>query len=279
MKTLRFTGVPEHYSYPIITALKNLEKRYPNTWEYSPGGTGEMLEKLKNREVDVAILLTDGFLKSQSTYKPIFVDFYVSSPLHWGIHTFYESSATSVNDLEKTPVLISRKFSGSHLMAQLLQKQENWKSEISLKQIGDLKGALDYCTKNKEDFIFLWEKFTTEKFCKPGAFKSVGTIATPWPAFTIALDPDAFRSYDKTWITNLFEEIKSEVIRIIESEDFVNKIAEFAALDQQKIEDWLSYTHWYQNKDQAKTLAESQAILMEANIIENAEDLHFLSTH
>jgi len=93
----RIGGVPEHFNFPWYYGI---EMGYFDAagfeleWADYPGGTGAMSNALKNNEIDMALLLTEGAIREiclGANFK--IVKTYVETPLIWGIHT---SSKTTV---------------------------------------------------------------------------------------------------------------------------------------------------------------------------------------
>ena len=63
--TIRIGGVPEHFNLPIHLAMESgaFESRGLNIeWTTFKGGTGQMTKALREDEVDVCILLTEGII-------------------------------------------------------------------------------------------------------------------------------------------------------------------------------------------------------------------------
>lgn len=83
---LRIGYVPEHFCTPLLQLiaadpeLASSVELIPN-----PSGTGQMINGLKERELDVAIALTEsliaGIILGKGDYK--LVGTYVTSPLNW----------------------------------------------------------------------------------------------------------------------------------------------------------------------------------------------------
>ena len=64
-RVLRVGGVPEHFNAPWHTAAKAglfAERGIDVRWTDFPGGTGAMAKALRDGELDVAILLTEGIV-------------------------------------------------------------------------------------------------------------------------------------------------------------------------------------------------------------------------
>ena len=69
MKTVRIGGVPEHFNYAWCIGLKRNAFKAQGIdlrWVDCPGGTGQMIEALKQNSIDMAVVLTDGIVKAIS---------------------------------------------------------------------------------------------------------------------------------------------------------------------------------------------------------------------
>ena len=67
MKTVKIIGVPEHFNLPWHLAIEEgaFEERGINLeWTEVPEGTGRMCQLLDSKETDLAIILTEGIIKS-----------------------------------------------------------------------------------------------------------------------------------------------------------------------------------------------------------------------
>ena len=187
--TIRMGGVPEHFNLPIHLAKEagEFEGRGINLeWITYHGGTGEMTAALKNDEVDVCILLTEGAIASIVKGNKIrLISEYVITPLTWGIHTGARNPLQHYSEIWDKRFAISRFGSGSHLMAIV---DANSKSRFLEKDqfvpIKTLDGALESLDKLESD-VFYWEKFTTKPYVDSGQLRRVGEYRTPWPCFVI----------------------------------------------------------------------------------------------
>jgi ABC-type nitrate/sulfonate/bicarbonate transport system substrate-binding protein len=74
------------------------------------GGTGQVIARFNNNEIDIAIALTDpllaGIAKGSTSYR--LVGSYVTSPLRWAVITGKDSNYISIDDLRGTTLGISR---------------------------------------------------------------------------------------------------------------------------------------------------------------------------
>ena len=273
MKNFLIGGVPEHFNLPWYIALrdKEFQKKGINLrWKDYPGGTGQMARALRDKEIDMAVILTEGIVRDIiNGNNSKIVQVFVKSPLLWGIHVAKASTYETVSDLKGTDAAISRFGSGSHLMAFVNAENNEWdlKNDLNFKVIKDLEGALEGLPKGEGDY-FMWEKFMTKPYVDNGTFRLVGESPTPWPSFVIAVRNDVLK--------NESESIQS-ILKIINSvtENFKNLegIDEMIAKRYgQKIEDvreWLSLTEWSDRQLTSKELKNIQQKLVELDLIEN----------
>ena len=275
MTSLKVGGVPEHFNYPWYTTLKNKEYSKQNInlrWQDFPGGTGAMCKALRNGEVDIAIVLTEGIIKDIANGNPSkIVQTFVKTPLIWGIHVAAKSSFKSIKDLEHATIAISRFGSGSHLMAIVNAYNQGWDvSKLKFKVIGTLQGGIDALTNGEADY-FMWEHFTTKPLVDNGTFRRIDDCPTPWPCFVIAVRNEV--------LENNFEEVK-KVLDIIntETKDFkkIKSIDKTLAIRyEQQLEDiqeWLKITEWNDGEAITENLIETiQNKMVQFNVIEEKE--------
>ena len=276
MTNLKVGGVPEHFNYPWYLTLK--DKKYSKhninlRWQDYPGGTGEMCKALRNGEVDIAIVLTEGIIKDITDGNPSkILQTFVDTPLVWGIHVGAKSTFKKIKDLEHATIAISRFGSGSHLMAIVNACNQGWDvSKLKFKVIGDLQGGIDALTNGEADY-FMWEHYTTKPLVDKGIFRRVDDCPTPWPCFVVAVRNEVLK--------NNFKEIK-EVLEIINYQikdfkkiDNIDKI--LAKRYGQKLKDiqqWLKITEWNDGKPITKNLiARIQNKMVQFNVIEEKKN-------
>ncbi|MEX0997604.1 MAG: substrate-binding domain-containing protein [Flavobacteriaceae bacterium] len=272
MKNFKIGGVPEHFNFPWYLTLKDKkcqEQGINLRWENFAGGTGQMNKALRNKEIDMAVILTEGIVRDIIKGNDAkIVQVFVKSPLIWGIHVAENSNYHSISDLKGTKAAISRFGSGSHLMAFINAKNQNWdiQTDLKFKVIDDLEGALNGLPEGKGDY-FMWEKFTTKPYVDQGIFRRVGNCPTPWPCFVIAVRNDV--------LENELEAVKI-ILDIINAE--TKKFKSIPGIDellskryQQKLEDvqeWLSLTEWSQENLTHTALEEVQKRLLELKLID-----------
>lgn len=271
MKIVNIGGVPEHFNLAWYLTLKNGEYKKEGInlrWKDYFGGTGAMNKSLRDGEIDMAVILTEGIIKDIIEGNPSkIVQTFVQSPLIWGIHVAKDSQFKTINDLKGTKAAISRYGSGSHLMAFINAENNNWNLEkdLNFEVIKDLDGAVKGLTEGVADY-FMWEKFTTKPIVDEGVFRRIADCPTPWPCFVIAVN-------NKFLETN--EEDVKTILNIIN-----NTTREFKSIPSidvtianrydQKLEDvqeWLSLTEWSQDLIDEPTIMTIQEKLLELDII------------
>ncbi|HJR69338.1 MAG TPA: ABC transporter substrate-binding protein, partial [Gammaproteobacteria bacterium] len=130
MIRLRVGGVPEHFNLPWHLALE--ARRFASlgidlAWRDYPGGSGTMAKALRDGELEAALLLTEGAVAGVADGAPFKVaSLYTESPLLWGIHVPAASRLKSVADVRGARYAISRRGSGSHLMAVVHAQAQGW---------------------------------------------------------------------------------------------------------------------------------------------------------
>ncbi|MEX0316198.1 MAG: ABC transporter substrate-binding protein, partial [Allomuricauda sp.] len=73
MKQVKIVGVPEHFNLPWHLAIEESafeDRGIQLLWEDVPEGTGRMAKLLENGDTDMAIILTEGIVKSISQGNP-----------------------------------------------------------------------------------------------------------------------------------------------------------------------------------------------------------------
>ena len=276
MIDLKVGGVPEHFNYPWYITLKNKEYTKQNInlrWKDFPGGTGDMCVALRDGTLDIAIVLTEGIIKDIAAGNPSkIVQTYVKSPLIWGIHVEKSSKFKKMEDLEHAKIAISRFGSGSHLMAIVNAKNQNWDvSKLHFVEIGNLQGGIDALKNGSADY-FMWEHFTTKPLVDEGVFRRIADCPTPWPCFVIAVRDEI--------LANNLEDVK-RVLNIINAETLIFKQKDeiatvLATRYQQKIDDikeWLKITEWNANKPITKNLiARIQNKMISLNVLQEKKN-------
>lgn len=244
---IRIGGVPEHFNLPWHLAeeenlfdIRDLDL----DWKDFPGGTGAMTKALRNNEIDVAILLTEGIVKDIIHGNPsTIVGIYIQSPLQWGIHVGAKSSFYELNDLEGRSAAISRFGSGSHLMAYVNADNQGWNiDQLKFEKVGNLEGGHQALVEGTADY-FLWEKYTTKPFVDQGNFRRIGVCPTPWPSFVIAIRNE-FLEQEYALVEKLLKTIYQSNFAFVNNPDSCAQISERYQLDFKDIKQWYAETEW-----------------------------------
>ncbi|WP_272959435.1 substrate-binding domain-containing protein [Zunongwangia profunda] len=275
MKTLKVGGVPEHFNLPWHLCIENDEFKNQDInviWKDFPDGTGAMTRALRNGEIDVAVLLTEGAVKDIiSGNEARIVQSYIASSLIWGIHVDAGSDYQSIEDLAGKKVAISRVGSGSQLMAYVNAQNQAWDpSKLEFEIIGDINGAVKALKEGRADY-FMWEHFTTKPLVDNGTFRRVADCPTPWPCFVIAVKNEILKiDYaDVRKMIDIVNQKSSEILNIPGIDEV------FAERYGQKIEDirkWMEITSWSQQQITEADLEEVQQQLLRLDLISNTID-------
>lgn len=268
---IRVGGVPEHFNYPWHIAIeeKLFEKEGIEVeWIDFYGGTGELSQALKDKEIDMALMLTEGIVKEiieGSDFK--ILQNYIVSPLIWGIHVAANSSYNTISDLKNTKAAISRYGSGSHLLAYINAKNQGWNTqELDFEVVNDLSGAVKALPEDNAQY-FMWEHFTTKPLVDDGIFRRVGDCPSPWPCFVIAATNSFYQS-NKTEIKKLLSVLNNVTESFKNIHNLPEILAEKYQQKEKDIELWLEKTEWGQEQIKKETIEETQNQLFDLNLID-----------
>ncbi|MDQ4141574.1 MAG: substrate-binding domain-containing protein [Bacteroidota bacterium] len=244
---LRVGGVPEHFNLPWHQAIeqgKFQEQNIELTWIDYPGGTGAMAKDLRNGELDLAVLLTEGIVADIANgNNSKIVQVYVESPLIWGIHVPAASYFKTPNDLQGKRYAVSRMGSGSHLMAFVDATQRGWDpQDQELVLVGDLNGARE-AFENGEADAFMWEKFMTKPLVDNGEFRRVGETLTPWPCFVIAARTEVLQNH-LIAVQKVLTVINQATQDFMENPNALDLVVDRFGLQPEDAAAWFNSTRW-----------------------------------
>lgn len=270
MKTIKIAGVPEHFNLPWQLAIENNEFKDQNVdlqWTNVPEGTGKLCEMLRNDETDLAVILTEGIIKDILAGNPSkIVQVYVQSPLIWGIHVAHNSKYQTLEDLKDSRCAISRKGSGSELMAYVNAHNQSWPTEnLKFEIINTIDGAVDALTNEQADY-FMWERFMTKPLVDNGTFRRLDDCLTPWPSFVIVAT-DKLLQENPEVIQTVLKIINTKTATFKEIPEINTTLASRFNQKQEDIQDWISRTEWSQNPFDDEMLNNVQNQLLELDII------------
>jgi len=271
MQTITITGVPEHFNYPWIKLIENQPiSDITLKWIDEPKGSGAMNQAIRQEQTDLAIILTESFIKDATEgNKGKIIGFHVQSPLTWGIHVPASAPVSEVNQLAASPFLISRYGSGSHLMAFLLARQHQWEpKKLQFNVIDNLEGARTAFTSGEVQ-AFLWEKYTTKPYVDKGEFKRIGEIPTPWPCFVIVASPTALERYPKE-IKEIQKHLYATSASLLEDKKLLaDHISTYYNIKVADIDAWLEQTEWATDPSMSKAaLEQTMQILLDLDLID-----------
>ena len=273
MKNLIIGGVPEHFNLPWYVTLRNKEytKNGINLrWKDFHGGTGAMNKALRDKEIDMAVILSEGIIRDIIKGNECkIVQVFIKSPLIWGIHVAANSSYQTINDLKRAEAAISRFGSGSHLMAYVNAENQDWnlETDLNFKVIKNLEGALTELPKGNGDY-FMWEKFTTKPYVDNGIFRLVGECPTPWPCFVIAVRNDVLENEEKS-IKTILEIINKTTFDFKDTPNLAEIISERYSQKLEDVQEWLGLTEWCQHNISEKEVETIQNKLFQLKLIDN----------
>jgi ABC-type nitrate/sulfonate/bicarbonate transport system substrate-binding protein len=281
LKTVKISGVPEHFNLPWLMAIEEgaFENRGINlVWKDVPEGTGKMSELLATEQTDLAIVLTEGIVKSiieGNTVK--IVQEYIGTPLQWGIHVAADSKFQNVEDLQNAIVAISRYGSGSHLMSFVNAKSNGWDtSSLNFQVVNTLDGAIEALKFGKADY-FMWEHFTTKPIVDSGIFRRIGDCPTPWPCFVVAATQSFLKNHKGT-LRHILEVINTYSTEFKHIPRIDQAIANKYGQRIEDVREWLSMTQWSQSQLSTETIDIVQDYLFKLKLIDNKSDIDKLIT-
>ncbi len=244
---IRIGGVTEHFNLPWNLAVEKNKFEAQGVhlnWDFFPGGTGVMTAALKDGSLDMAILLTEGFIAAASNgLKAKIVKEYITSPLGWGIFTGSKSLIFSIYSRAPKKYAISKIGSGSHLMAMIHAEQRGEKVlPEQLLEVKSLEGAVESLTKS-ESQIFYWEKYTTKPFVESGQLRMIGEFSAPWSSFLIVASDNALL-YKREAVHRVLETINAESISFINSSEAIPLLISRFKMSESDAQTWLNSTVW-----------------------------------
>ena len=245
--TIRIGGVPEHFNLPWqLAAEKDVfsAEKINFTWTVYAGGTGAMTKALSNGELDVAILLTEGFISAVNQgLKAKIAKVYIDSPLVWGIYTGIDSGLDELSSSNKVKYAISRFGSGSHLMAMIHAGQLGRNLvENDFVVVNSLHGAMESLKQN-ETGIFYWEKFMTRPYVKSGNARLIGEFSAPWSGFLIVVS-EQFLAKGADILEKTLQIMNAECITFKQDNSTAVYLSKRFDMTLAEARNWLQDTQW-----------------------------------
>ncbi|TFK45854.1 periplasmic binding protein-like II [Heliocybe sulcata] len=277
MAPLRVGYVREHFSSPLLQYAE-ADNGTLFVLVECPSGTGQLISRLTNDEIDMAIALTDpllsGIAKGSEAYK--LVGSYVTTPLNWAVITGKNSKYQQISDLKGTPIGISRPGSGSQTMASVMALQQGWPTdELEFKVNNDIHGLVNSVNDGSTS-AFMWEWFTTKPWLDRGEVRFIGSVPTPWPSWLIAAHPspqrappDVLRQFLST-LSTYVRAFDSEEKRLHDDVEFIKKTWGYPEED---IKEWLKTVAYPQDcaSIPTKVITDTISVLEKAGVFKSPE--------
>ncbi|MDX1314608.1 MAG: substrate-binding domain-containing protein [Eudoraea sp.] len=272
MIKVRIAGVPEHFNLPWHMAIEEgafADKGIDLQWEEVPEGTGRMCDMLANEQTDLAIILTEGIIKSIAEGNEVrILQEYISTPLLWGVHVAYGSPFTDTSELEGSKVAISRFGSGSHLMAFVHAQKKGWDTEdLKFEVVNTLEGAVKSLQAGWSDY-FMWEHFTTKPLVDEHIFRRLEDCPTPWPCFVIAAR-QSFCDENQQLVSEILNTINGYTREFKQIPSIDRTLANRYKQQLEDIREWLSKTEWSQKQIDRQVIDNVINTLFDLNLISN----------
>ncbi len=265
---LRVAGVPEHFNMPWLLGLERrafVRAGVEVKWRTVPEGTGAMCKLLREGEVELAMLVTEGAVRDILNGNPSrIVSSYVDTPLTWGVHVAAHTGIEAPEQLHRVPYAISRPNSGSHLAALSYALGKGWQvGESDLVVVNDLKGALERMAK-PDPIAFLWEKFITKPYVDESALRKVDEYTTTWPSFVIVATEAVLEAHPKE-VERLLKVIRDQVTGLMAKKAAPEVFAQRYKMPLADAQEWFAGVRWNTGAPLAEpTLASIVAALRDA---------------
>lgn len=243
MKNMLIGGVPEHFNLPW-RRLESTPVGRAFQWREFPGGTGAMVAALCAGALDVAVMLTEGAVAAAARNADFeIVSVYTDSPLLWGIHVPAGSELELEADIRGRRYAISRRGSGSHLMAFAHARERGWSPQgLRFVEVGSLDGARTAFREGAAE-VFFWERFMTQPLVECGEFRRVGEFAADWPAFVVCARRELIETH-RAQILALIDAALEQARAFSASPDAAGLITERFGLRDVDAREWLRITRW-----------------------------------
>lgn len=256
---LHIGGVPEHFNLPWSIAVEKDafgEAKIDVAWTYFSGGTGAMTKALASGDLDMAILLTEGYVSAiaQGLTAKI-VKVYIDTPLIWGIHSA-SPNVHSVEECSPRNYAISRMGSGSHLMAMIHAQQLGIPvADEQLKIVNTLDGAIDSLVK-QETQLFYWEKYMTRPFVEKGLVKKVGEFSAPWSSFLVVATEESLAKNGES-IKKVLDIMNARCAAFATNPDASKMVSQVFHMSLEEADAWLQRTQWNNGYDISRSQLEN----------------------
>jgi len=284
---LRIGYIREHFSSPLLQlAVEDAGKTF--TLVECPSGTGQIISRLVDDEIDVAIALTDALIAgiatetSKGAYK--LVGSYVTTPLNWAVVTGQNSKYQNIDDLRGTVMGVSRIGSGSHVMTKVMALQHGWTDPITgiveevQFQVNNNINGLNASVNDGSTSAYMWERFTTKPWVDRGEVRFIGSVPSPWPSWMIVAHPSPTRAPPQSVISFL-DRLTSFVRAFDSAENRISADVEFIKKNfgypEEDVKAWLETVKWTWDTREVRenVIRETISTLARAGVVSPAASL------
>ncbi|CCH44475.1 hypothetical protein BN7_4039 [Wickerhamomyces ciferrii] len=284
---LKVGYVPEHFSTPIAFAQsKGFFQKLGLEIELIPypSGSGHLIQSLEDNSIDIAIGLTEAFVRGIAQGKENYklIGTYVKSPLRWSISTGYNrDDLTNEDQLQDKSISISRIGSGSHVMSFVLALQKGFTKPFYsnfpiLSNFKNLRDSVNLNPNVEPSDAFMWEHFTTKRYYDNEEVKKIGEIYTPWPSWVINARTELV-STQKDKLTKFIQAIE-QGIEYFQSNQRESIEYIFNNLDysEEDAKEWIKTVEFNKGKvgsvDWTLVVENTSKVLIEAGVLEDPEE-------
>lgn len=268
--SLRIAGVPEPYNLPWHLAMEQgrfAEAGIDLQWHTVHEGTGRMCQMLRDGELDMAVLVTEGAVRDILNGGPHrLVSTFVESPLPWGVHVPAGSELREPAQLKGVPFAISRLGSGSHIMAMLYAERLGWRpGPEDLEVVHNMEGAARRMAEGGP-VIFLWETYVTSRYVEAGVMRRVDEVRGDWPGFVIVASEEFARAHPAVLRDALA--VLDRAVRCLDhSAHTVELVMQNAGFRENMAREWLGHVRWRVGRPEERSLDHLVDTLRELHLV------------
>jgi ABC-type nitrate/sulfonate/bicarbonate transport system substrate-binding protein len=276
MTPLLVAGVPEPYNLPWHLAMEKglfAKADIDLQWHTVHEGTGRMCQMLRDRQLDMAVLVTEGAVRDilnggEHRIASTFVD----SPLPWGVHVPAASALRTPEDLRGVPFAVSRLGSGSHIMAMLYAAKLGWRpAGDDLVVVHSMEGAAERMN-GRDPLVFLWEKNVTSRYVNAGVMRCVDEVRGDWPGFVIVVR-EAFAKDHADVVHRALAVLREEARGLKHDPRAVELVMRNGGFSEALAREWLRQVRWNVGRPDAHALDRLIATLRDLSLVEPGSDV------
>ncbi|SCU85613.1 LADA_0D08570g1_1 [Lachancea dasiensis] len=223
--------IPEHFATPLVFGDKKgffKDQGVEVELVPFPSGSGHLIQSLNAKEIDVAIGLTEAFVRgiadTEKGTEPKYqvAGTFVKSALEWCVSTGAQrDDLGDLKALEGKKIGVSRIGSGSHVMSYVMALQLDFEKPFADFPVCDNFENLRKSVNSGESDAFMWEYYTSKKYLDSGEIKMLGHVSSPWPSWVVVKRTDLDAKHFQGFIAGLnagidhFNQHKDEAIDVI----------------------------------------------------------------